>query len=149
MKAIRVHECGPPNVMRLQETPDPKPGPGQVVVRVKAVGVNPVDVYVRQGIPGRVPPLPYTPGSDAAGIVEAAGEGMGKVNKGDRVYTLRTVSGEYIGAYAELALCEEWQVRPLPENISFQQGAAINVPYGTAYRALLQRARALPGEAAA
>ena len=102
MKAIRVHECGPPSVMRLEETPDPKPGPGQVVVRVKAVGVNPVDVYVRQGIPGRVPPLPYTPGSDAAGPVEATGVGVRKAKKGDRVYTLRTIRGEYIGASAEL-----------------------------------------------
>ena len=98
MKAIRVHECGPPNVMRLEEVPDPKLGPGQVLLRVKAVGVNPVDTYVRAGIPGRTPPLPYTPGSDAAGIVEAVGDGVRDVNKGDRVYTLRTISGEYIGA---------------------------------------------------
>lgn len=146
MKAIRVHECGPPNVMRLEEVPDPKLGPGQVLLRVKAVGVNPVDTYVRAGIPGRTPPLPYTPGSDAAGIVEAAGDGVRDVSKGDRVYTLRTISGEYIGAYAELTVCDVRHVKPLPENVSFSQGAAVNIPYGTAYRALFQRARAAAGE---
>ena len=146
MKAIRVHQCGGPEVLKLEDVPDPQPGPGQVVVRVKAVGVNPVDVYVRMGIPGRIPPLPYTPGSDAAGIVEAIGSGVQGVAKGDRVYTIRTVAGEYLGACAELALCEAWHVKPLPANVSFAQGAAINIPYGTAYRALFQRARAMGGE---
>lgn len=146
MKAIRVHKFGDPKVMVLEDVPDPNPGPGQVLVRVKAVGVNPVDTYVRTGVPGRMPPLPYTPGSDAAGIVEAVGSGVTNVKPGGRVYTIRTVSGEYIGAYAELALCEPWQVKPLPEKVSFSQGGAINVPYGTAYRALFQRAHAVAGE---
>ncbi len=146
MKAIRVHQCGGPEVLKLEDVPDPQPGAGQVVVRVKAVGVNPVDVYLRMGIPGRVPPLPYTPGSDAAGVVEAVGSGVKGLAKGDRVYILRTVAGEYFGACAELALCEAWHLKPLPSNVSFQQGAAINVPYGTAYRALFQRARAAAGE---
>jgi NADPH2:quinone reductase len=142
MKAIRIHKFGDPEVMRLEELSDLRPGPGQVVVRVKAIGVNPVDTYVRAGMYARKPTLPYTPGTDAAGTVESIGEGVTRVTVGDRVYTAGTISG----AYAEQALCSETQVFPLPQGVSFAQGAAIGVPYATAYRALFQRARALPGE---
>src|SRR5579875_2621191 len=107
MKAIRVHQFGGPEVMKLEELPDLHPGPGEVVVRVKAVGVNPVDTYIRSGA---------------------------------------YVAGTLSGAYAEQARCKESQVHPLPEKISFAQGAAVNIPYATAYRALFHRARALPGE---
>jgi len=142
MKAIRVHEFGGPEVMRLEEVPDPKPGQGQVLVRVKATGVNPVDTYIRSGAYAAKPQLPYTPGADTAGVVEAVGAGVTGVAAGDRVYTVQTLSG----AYAELALCDRSQVKPLPANVSFAQGAGISVPYGTAYRALFQRAHATPGE---
>jgi len=142
MKAIRVQEFGPPEVMRLAEIPDLRPGPNQLVLRVKAAGVNPVDSYVRSGTYARKPALPFTPGSDAAGVVESVGEGTALVKVGARVYT----SGTLTGAYAEQALCDERQVHPLPEKVSFAQGAAVNVPYATAYRALFQRAKATPGE---
>lgn len=142
MQAIRVHEFGGPEVMRLEEVPDPKPGPGQVLVRVRAAGVNPVDTYIRSGAYAQKPPLPYTPGFDAGGIVEATGTGVTTVAPGDRVYTVRTLTG----AYGELAVCDASQVKLLPANVSFAQGAALCVPYGTAYRALFQRAHALPGE---
>src|SRR2546422_188064 len=142
MKTIRVHQFGGPEVMKLEDVADPKPGPRQVVVQVKAAGVNPVDTYIRAGAYARKPPLPYTPGLDAAGIVEAVGGGVTRVAPGDRVYTAGTISG----AYAEKALCEEAQVHPLPSKTSFEQGAGINVPYATAYRALLERARARAGE---
>lgn len=141
MQAIRIHECGGPEVMRLEELPDLKPGPGQVVVRAKAVGVNPVDTYIRAGIYA-APPLPFTPGFDAAGEVEAVGSGVNRVAPGQMVYTAGTLSG----AYAQQALCEEAQVHPLPLGISPAQGASLGIPYGIAYRALFQRARALPGE---
>lgn len=141
MKAIRVHELGAPEVMRLEEIPDPRPGATQVVVRVHAVGVNPVDTYIRAGMYG-TPPLPYTPGMDAAGEVEAVGDHVKRFAAGDRVYTAGTVSG----AYAEKVLCEESQVHPLPKQASFQQGASLGVPYATAFRALFQRAHALAGE---
>lgn len=142
MKAIRVHEFGGPEVMRLEEVPDPLPGSEQVLVRVSAAGVNPVDGYIRSGLYASRPTLPYTPGMDAAGIVEAVGMNVRRVSVGDRVYTAGTLSG----AYAELALCEAARVQRLPSTITFAQGAAVNVPYVTAYRALFGRARALPGE---
>ena len=139
MKAIRVHEFGGPEVMRLEEVPDLHPGPGQVVVRVKAAGVNPVDVYMRSGMYPRRPPLPYTPGSDGAGVVEIIGEDVTQTAGGERVY----IAGSLSGTYAELSLCNENQVHPLPEQVSFAQGAAVNIPYATAYRALFHRAHAL------
>ena len=142
MKAIRVDEFGGPEVMRLVDLPDPQPGDGQVLVRVHAAGVNPVDTYIRAGAYGRLPPLPYTPGMDGAGVVEATGAGVARVAVGDRVYLAGTISG----SYAELAVCDESQAHPLPGDLSFAQGAAVNVPYATAYRALFQRAHALPGE---
>jgi len=142
MKAIRVHEFGGPEVMKLEEVVNPQAGPGQVLVRVKAAGVNPVDTYIRSGSYASEPTLPYTPGFDAAGTVESVGQGVVDFSAGDRIYGAWTISG----AYAELALCEAWQVHPLPQCVSYAQGAAVNVPYATAYRALFQRAHAQPGE---
>lgn len=141
MKAIRVHQFGPPEVMKLEESPDLSAGPGQVIVRVKAAGVNPVDTYIRSGMYARKPTLPYTPGTDAAGIIESAGQNVSRA-AGERVY----ISGTITGAYAEQALCQESDVHRLPKQLSFSQGAAINVPYATAYRALFQRAHAQTGE---
>jgi NADPH2:quinone reductase len=142
MKAIRVHEFGGPEVMKLEDVPDLKAGPGQVVVNVKAAGVNPVDTYIRSGSYALKPPLPYTPGMDAAGTVAAVGAGVESVAVGERVY----VGGTLSGAYAELALCDAAQVHPLPQGVSFAQGAGVNVPYATAYRALFHRACGQPGE---
>ncbi|MCK9376461.1 MAG: NADPH:quinone reductase [Syntrophobacterales bacterium] len=142
MKAIRVHEYGEPEVMRLEDVAAPDPGPGQVLVRVYAIGVNPVDTYIRAGAYTRQPSLPYTPGSDAAGIVEAIGPGVTRVELGDRVYSAFSLSG----TYAEKTLCLETQVHPLPEGVTFAQGAGVTVPYAAAYRALFQRARAVPAE---
>ena len=142
MKAIQVHQFGGPEVLQLQEIPTPKPGAGQVLVRVHAAGVNPYDTYMRNGTYAIKPPLPYTPGSDAAGVIESVGEGVTRVKPGARVYTARTVSG----AYAEYALALESQVHALPGNISFAQGAGVWVPYGTAITALIHHAHARPGE---
>jgi NADPH2:quinone reductase len=143
MKAIRVSEYGGPEVLRLEEVPDLQPGPGQVVVRNRAIGVNPVDTYLRSNTDNRGPKLPYTPGSDAAGEVSAVGPDVAFVRVGERVYLGGTVSG----AYAEYALCEAGQVHPLPAGVSFEQGAAVGVPYGTAYHALVNRGGARAGEA--
>jgi len=142
MKAIRVSEYGGPSVLKLEEIPTPQPGPNQVLVRNHAVGVNPVDTYLRSNTDNRGPKLPYTPGSDAAGVVEAVGSGVTTVKPGDRVYVGGTVSG----AYAELSLCNEPQTHTLPGNVSFAQGAAMNVPYATAFHALFHRAHGEAGE---
>jgi NADPH2:quinone reductase len=141
MKAIIVHSFGPPDVMKLEDVPDPTAGPGQVLIRVRAAGVNPVDAYIRAGTYARKPTLPYIPGADLGGVVEAVGTGVTRLIAGARVYAHAVP-----GAYAERAVCDEWQVHPLPDRISFQQGAALGVPYGTAWRALLIRARARAGE---
>ncbi len=142
MKAIRVYEFGNPEVMKIEEVDDPKPGPGEVVVKVYAAGVNPVDTYIRSGLYAVKPSLPYTPGMDAAGLIESVGEGVRGFAAKDRVYIAGTVSG----SYAEKALCKESQVHHLPDKISFSHGAAVGVPYGAAYRALFNRAVAIPGE---
>jgi NADPH2:quinone reductase len=141
MKAICIHTFGEPEVMQLEEVPDPQPGPGQVVVRVHAVGVNPVETYIRSGIYPK-PPTPYTPGNDGAGVITAIGPEVKGVAVGDRVY----IAGSSSGTYAELSVCSAKRVYPLPEPASFAQGAAINVPYGTAYHALFQRAHGIADE---
>jgi NADPH:quinone reductase len=145
VKAIVVREFGEPDVLRLEDVPDPVPGGGQVLVQVRAAGVNPVDTYIRRGAYARKPALPFTPGADAAGTVAAVGPDAAAFAVGDRVYITGTVAGAY-GAYAEMAVCNVTQAYPLPDAVSFEQGAAIAVPYGTAYRALFQRAQARPGE---
>jgi NADPH2:quinone reductase len=142
MKAILVREFGGPEVLKLEEVPTPKPGAGQVLVRIHAAGVNPYDTYMRAGTYAIKPPLPYTPGSDGAGVIEAVGEGVKRVKPGDRVYTAKTISG----AYAQYALALEEQVHALPEKISFGQGAGVWVPYGTAYHALFHSAKAHASE---
>jgi NADPH2:quinone reductase len=107
--------------------------------------VNPVETYIRSGTYARKPPLPFTPGSDAGGIVDAVGEGVEGWHDGDRVYVVGTI-GRGFGTYAEWTLCASPQVQPLPEHVSFEEGAAIGVPYRTAWRALFQRGAARPGE---
>jgi len=142
MRAIIVSRFGGPEVMRIEEVADPVPGEGQVLVRLHAAGVNPVDTYIRSGQYAQQAHLPYTPGIDGAGVVESVGPGVRHRKVGERVYVAWSLSG----TYAEKVLCTEFQTHPLPDGISFGQGAAIGVPYGAAYRALFQKARALPGE---
>jgi NADPH2:quinone reductase len=141
VRAIVVRCLGEPEVLRLEEVPLPAHGAGELLVRLLAVGVNPADTYVRAGFAGRHD-LPYTPGDDAAGIVEAVGAGVDEPAVGESVY----LHGSLTGTYAEYALCLPEHVHPLPDGLSLAQGAAIGVPYGTAYRALFQRAGAQPGE---
>jgi NADPH2:quinone reductase len=144
MRAIRVQAFGGPEVLRLEEVPELRaPRDGEVLIRLRASGVNPVETYVRSGQYAGLPSLPYTPGSDGAGIVVAVG-GSDTTGPavGDRVYT----SGSVTGTYAEAAICELSQVHPLPDTAAFAEGAALGVPYATAYRALFQRGRVQPGE---
>lgn len=141
MKAIRQHSFGPPEVLQLEDVPDPVAGPGEVVVDIHAAGVNPVETYTRSGIYPK-PPTPFTLGNDGAGTIESIGDGVSNVSVGDRVY----IAGSKTGTYAEKTLCDAGNVHPLPENTSFAQGAAIHVPYLTAYQALFYRGRAQQGD---
>ena len=142
MKAIRVHGYGSPEVMQLEDVPGLTPGPGEVVVKVHAAGVNPVDTYIRSGPYRGETAFPYTPGLDGAGVISAIGPEVRHRQVGQRVY----VAGSFSGTYAEETLCREFQTHPLPAGTSYGQGAAIGVPYGAAFRALFQRAHAIPGE---
>ncbi|MBX7174344.1 MAG: NADPH:quinone reductase [Pyrinomonadaceae bacterium] len=142
MKAIVVREFGAPEVMKLEEVSIPNIGANQILIKVKSAGVNPVDTYLRSGVYPTLPNLPYTPGKDSAGIVQEVGADVTKFKVGDRVYTADSVSG----TYAEFVVCQENQVNHLPENITFEKGAGVFVPYATSYRGLFQKAKAKKGE---
>lgn len=148
-QAIVVESFGAPEVMQVAEKSLPPVGEGEVLVRVCASGVNPSDTYVRLGPAGPyagnaalIPSLPYTPHKDGAGVVEAVGAGVDAVRVGDRVYLTATVTG----SCAKHAVCKAASVCPLPENVSFSQGACVGVPYYTAYHALVHRASVRSGE---
>ncbi|NWH50540.1 QOR oxidoreductase, partial [Fregata magnificens] len=143
MRAVRVFEFGGPEVLKLQSDvliPDPKEN--QVLIKVHACGVNPVETYIRSGNYARKPALPYTPGSDVAGVIEGVGEHVTAFKKGDRVFTIGTISG----GYADYAVAAANRVFPLSDKLDFRQGAAIGIPYFTAYRALFQKGHAKAGE---
>jgi NADPH:quinone reductase len=146
MKAIRVREFGAPTVMKLEDVPEPQAGAGQVLIDIKAAGVNPVDTYIRTGQYASLPPLPYTPGSDAAGLVSAVGSDVSEFKPGDRVYISGTAEGRAHGSYAQKAVCTVDQVHHLPSHVTFAEGAGVGVPYVTAWRALFDKGRAAPGE---
>jgi NADPH2:quinone reductase len=142
MKAIVVREFGLPEVMKLEDAEISQPTGSQVLVKIHAAGVNPVDTYLRSGIHAHAPKLPYTPGKDGAGIVEAVGNEVTKFKIGDRVYTANSISG----TYAEYSLCDQNDLGLLPDKVTFEQGAGIWTPYATAYRALFQKAGAKSGD---
>ncbi len=146
MKAILAREFGGPEVLKIEDVPDPTAGHGQVRVRLHAVGVNPYDTYMRAGGYAITPALPYTPGADAAGVIDQVGDGVAEWSAGDRVYISGTSSGKAHGAYAAMAVCEAAQVHRLPARVSFAQGAGLFVPYVTAWRALFGRANARAGD---
>src|SRR6185436_15112482 len=129
MKAIRVRGFGDPSVMKLEDVTEPQTGAGQVLVEVKAAGVNPVDTYIRNGQYASLPPLPYTPGSDAAGLVSAVGSDVSEFKPGDRVYVSGTAEGRAHGSYAQKAVCTVDQVHHLPSHVTFAEGAGVGVPY--------------------
>lgn len=143
MRAIRVFEFGGPEVLTLcSDVAVPVPKDNQVLIKVQACGVNPVETYIRTGTYSRKPSLPYTPGTDVSGVIEAVGNNVSTFKKGDRVFTTGTLTG----GYAEYALAAGHTVYTLPDKVDFKQGAAIGIPYFTAYRALIHSARVKAGE---
>lgn len=147
MHGIQVSEFGGPEVLVHRELPVPEPGAGQVRVRVQAIGVNPADTYIRTGTYAFfTPELPYTPGFDGAGVVDAVGAGVDQLAPGDRVLVAALGSPGCSGLYADLAVVDAAVVHPLPSALSFGQGAAVGVPCVTAWRALFQKAGLQPGE---
>ncbi len=142
MKAMRLAEFGSPANLRLEEAPDPELREGHVVIRVKATGINPADLVRMSGKYPQPLPLPYIPGTDVAGEVEAIGAGVGHVRVGERVFG-RSLNG---GGYAEKACLPTNETFSLPTNLSFAEGAAIPVPFYTAYVALHHKAQLKEGE---
>src|SRR4051794_20841094 len=147
MRSIVVREFGPAGVLRVENVADLTPSPSQVLVRVRSVGVNPVDTYIRSGVYASKPPLPYTPGNDGAGEVVAVGSEVSGFKPGERVYIANDNLGTpRTGLCAEQALCSPSQLHRLPAHVTFAQGAAMGVPYATAHYALFRRAAARPAE---
>ncbi|UJR27381.1 hypothetical protein I4U23_008671 [Adineta vaga] len=143
MRAILVKEFGDASVLKLVgNVPVPNIQSREVLIRVHAAGINPVDTYIRSGAYPRLPNLPYVPGGDAAGVIERVGDEVSKFKIGDRVFTAKTVTG----TYAEYCVAHSDFVFSLPANISYEEGSALGVPYFTAYRALVIKGHAKPNE---
>lgn len=126
MKAIRIHNTGNPDVLKYEDIPTPEPGPGQVRVQVKAAGVNFIDTYHRRG--WYPIPAPFTPGVEAAGVIDAIGPDVTGIKVGDRV-----AYGLTIGSYAEYSIVSAGVVVPLPDSVSFENGAAAMIQGMTAH----------------
>ncbi|MFT5449489.1 MAG: NADPH2:quinone reductase [Gammaproteobacteria bacterium] len=146
MKAIRAHSFGGPEVLRLDEIDDPVPGPGEVVIDVRAAGVNPADTYMRNGTYAIVPELPYVPGGDAAGIISAIGPDVVGYAIGDRVFAGTAQSFDFTGCYAEKLKRKAAEIEALPDSVSFAEAATFGVSYTTAHYALFARGDAQAGE---
>jgi NADPH2:quinone reductase len=142
MKAVRLHQFGGPEVLKYEtNVPITTPGPGEVLVNVKAVGINPVETYIRAGNFGQLT-FPAILGDDCAGIVTKTGPDVTQFKTGDRVFTSKSTTG----AYAEYSVSPVANVHPLPNKLSFSQGAGLSLPYFTTYHTLFQLGRAKPGE---
>ncbi len=141
MKALVIQRHGPPDVLRVEERPDPEPGPGELRIRVRAAGINFADLLARVGFYEDAPDPPCVVGYEVAGEVDQVGEGVTDFEVGQRV-----VGGTRFGGQAELAVCGEGAVVPLPDSWSFEQGAALPVNYSTAYASLIRFGALRPGE---
>jgi NADPH:quinone reductase-like Zn-dependent oxidoreductase len=150
---VRIHEDGGPEVLRVEEAPDPVPGPGEVLIRLRAASLNHLDLWVRKGLPSV--PKPRILGADGAGLVEALGDGVGGLEPGARVVINPgvehgeriTVIGEHTdGTHAELIAIPAGNVYPLDDALSFEEAAAFPLVFETAYRMLVTRAGLREGE---
>jgi zinc-binding alcohol dehydrogenase/oxidoreductase len=153
VKAVRSHEDGGPEVLLYEDVPDPSPGPGQVLIELRAASLNHLDVWVRKGLPSA--PKPHVFGADGAGLVAALGEGVDGFTVGERVVinpgiergaTISIVGEHSDGTHCELIAIAAEQVFPLDERLSFEEAAAFPLVYETAYRMLVTRARVVEGE---
>lgn len=141
MKAIQVKEFGGPEVLQVTEMTKPVPKADEVRVTLHAAGVNPNEAYVRTGTyMAYVPDLPYTPGFDGAGVVDAVGDEVTNIKIGDRVYIGGFTAERNTGTYAEKVVVDAFTVHPLPESLSFEQGASLGIPALAAYQAVILRA---------
>eukprot|EP00752_Nemacystus_decipiens_P019243 g17299.t1 len=146
MKAIQFHQFGEPDVLQLDEVPDPTPEPDEVIVEVKAIGVNPADTYMRNGTYRIQPDLPCIPGGDAAGDIIAIGENVTGLTIGDRVFVGVAMGLAFTGCYAERVKRSAQHVLPIPPNISYAESTAFGVSYPTAHYSLFERGKARKGE---
>ena len=154
MRAVRIHEDGGPEVLVLEEAPDPEPGPGEVLVRLRASALNHLDVWIRKGLPSV--PKPRILGADGAGVVEALGEGVAGFELGERVVLnpgieagggrIHVIGEHGDGTNAELIAVPATNVHPIPEGLSFEEAAAFPLVFETAYRMLVTRAGLREGE---
>jgi NADPH:quinone reductase-like Zn-dependent oxidoreductase len=151
VKAIRIHEDGGPDVLRLEDAPDPEPGPGEVLIELRAASLNHLDIWLRRGLPSA--PKPRILGADGAGVVAALGEGVDRFAEGDEVVInpgldegARIVGEHMDGTHAELIALPADYVYPLPDGLSFEEAASFPLVFETAYRMLVTRAGLREGE---
>jgi NADPH:quinone reductase-like Zn-dependent oxidoreductase len=146
MKAVIIHAYGGPEVLKLEDVPRPEPKEDEILIRVIAASVNPVDAAIRQGYLARIigDKLPLIPGMDAAGVVEKAGAKMGKFKAGDPVYAFFTLAGE--GGYGEFVVANENEVAPKPKALTYTQAAAVPAAGSTAWKALVETANLSAGQ---
>jgi zinc-binding alcohol dehydrogenase/oxidoreductase len=154
VRAVRIHEDGGPEVLVLEQAPDPEPGPGEVLVRLRASALNHLDVWVRKGLPSV--PKPRILGADGAGVVEAFGDGVTGFEPGARVVLnpgieagggrIHVIGEHGDGTNAELIAVPATNVHPIPDGLSFEQAAAFPLVFETAYRMLVTRAALREGE---
>lgn len=144
MMAWRVHEFGPPDVMKFERLPRPVPGTGEVLVRVEAAGVGPWDAWIRAGKSALPQPLPLTPGSDLSGEIVEVGQGVTGLRAADQVYGV--TNPRFIGAYAEFAVAAATMIAKKPRSVSFIQAASVPVSAVTAWQALFDYARLEAGQ---
>ncbi len=151
MKAIRIHEDGGPEVLRFEDAPDPEPGPGEVLIGLRAASLNHLDIWLRRGLPSA--PKPRILGADGAGVVVGLGEGVDRFAEGDGVVLnpgldegARIVGEHMDGTHAELIALPADYVYPLPDGLSFEDAASFPLVFETAYRMLVTRAGLREGE---